>query len=61
MVKEKGKNRCEIEARMQGGHVCQLGSGMQLLQGKKIARSQVQRAKRVGVDCLDVKGEDMGI
>jgi len=46
---------------MQGGHVCQLGSGMQLLQGKKIARSQVQRAKRVGVDCLDVKGEDMGI
>jgi hypothetical protein len=34
---------------------------MQLLQGKRIARSQVQREKRVSIDCLDAKDEDMGI
>jgi len=34
---------------------------MQLLQGKRIARSQVQREERVGIDCLVVKGEDMEI
>jgi hypothetical protein len=55
--KREGKKSLEDWEEDARGHVRQLGSGMQLLQGE----DQVQRGKRVGIDCLDVKGEDMGI